>query len=220
MTRGVNETFLETSVGEALTGQRSASAANILQAAAEQDIPLVYVDATHLNGLAKVDIPDAALAYVMEAVENGYGVFVPERMVDFEGDLRVAWWQIDLETGEMIGVGEDGTHQFLVILTEEVRFFDRVVKAIKDFIAFIVAQKLRWYVWRGAAVQTWFYFWLQVEAGIAEGGYSQQAYVDAMQATKDYMQSTTWKHDNAWKHFVQRWEENPWVRWIPPEWVK
>jgi len=110
MTRGVCNTFLESAVGEALTGEQPASAANILQAAQIQRIPLVYVDANRLDVLARADISTQAKAFILDAVQQGYGVIVPERMVDWTGEQAIAWWQLDLETGDMIGVGEDGTH--------------------------------------------------------------------------------------------------------------
>jgi len=117
MTRGVCNTFMESAVGEALTGEYSKSAANVLQAALDQGIPLAYVDADHLDVLARLEISTQARAFIMDAVQQGYGVIVPERMVAWDGGETIAWWQLNLETGEMVGVGENGTHDFIAFAT-------------------------------------------------------------------------------------------------------
>jgi hypothetical protein len=85
MTRGVCNTFLESAVGEALTGELSKSAANVLQAALDQDIPLAYVDADYLDVLARLEISTQAKAFITDAVQQGYGVIVPEQMVAWDG---------------------------------------------------------------------------------------------------------------------------------------
>jgi hypothetical protein len=35
-------------------------------------------------------------------------------MVLWDGEWTTAWWQIDLETGETVGVGEEGMHSSIV----------------------------------------------------------------------------------------------------------
>jgi hypothetical protein len=89
----------------------------LLQAALSQDIPLAYVDADHLDVLAQLEISTQARAFIVDAVQQGYGVIVPERMVAWYGGQTIAWWQLDLETGETVGVGEHGTHDFITFTT-------------------------------------------------------------------------------------------------------
>jgi len=212
MTRGVCDTFLESSVGQALTGERPASAANVLQAAQMQGIPMVYVDKSRLNVLARMEIPTQAKAFILDAMQKGYGVLVPERMVAWAGGQTIAWWQLDLETGEMVGVGQDGTHQFLVQFTAEARLFVTVITVVLAVATLLVA---RYHVWRNAAMITWDYFWRQAVPGVpGEGMTQQQMYEQALRDTKAYMRTT------VWPEFERMWEENPWSQLVPPEWLE
>ena len=115
LTRGMNEAFLEKAVGEQMMGPEvvSKSAAGVLQAANAQGIPLIYVDAEYLEPLAQAQISQQAKARIVDAAMQGYGVLVPEQMVMWNARPAIAWWQLDLNTGEVVGVGEDGTHQFI-----------------------------------------------------------------------------------------------------------
>jgi large repetitive protein len=117
MTRGVNETVLETMILERGLGKSPRSVAVVMEAAKSQHIPLVFVDADHLDALAKTQISDQAKARILTAVKAGNMVIVPQRMVTVEGQPAVGWWQIDPVSGETVGVGEDGTHQALINFT-------------------------------------------------------------------------------------------------------
>jgi hypothetical protein len=188
MTRGVCNTFLESAVGEELTGEWSKSAANVLQAALDQRIPLAYVDAEHLDVLNEVAIPTQAKAFILDTVLRGYAVLVPERMVEWFGEQAIAWWQLDLETGEMVGVGEDGTHFFLIVFAV---FMAAVFLPMILLLLHLVTLLLRLLVWRWAAEETWRYFWREAVAG-AEGGRSQEIYQDALNRTKSHMKKLRW----------------------------
>ncbi len=193
MTRSVCDTFLESAVGEATTGEHSQSAANILQAAQAQGIPLAYVDAEHLDVLARLQLSTQAKAFITDAVQRGYGVLVPERSVAWDDGETIAWWQLDLETGEMVGVGEDGTHQFLVQLTAEVLVLVLTFRVIQMLIDILVARIL---AYRVATVVTWDYFWQTgVPKVIDEEGdvlTQEQIYQKAFQETKEHMRNTIW----------------------------
>jgi hypothetical protein len=184
LTRGFNEAFLEQAVGERLTGQTSKSAASVLQSANAQGVPLVYVDAEHLELLAQVEISTQAKARIMDAAMSGYGVFVPERMVTLNGESAIAWWQLDLKTGEVMGVGEDGTHQFLVIFTAEAMLLVYSIQFARLFVALLA----RYVVWREAAQFTWQYFWNQK----APGAQTVADYTRALTETKALMSNTVW----------------------------
>jgi len=209
MTRGVCDTFLESSVGQALTGEQPASAANILQAARAQSIPLAYVDANRLDVLNRLEISTQAKAFIVDTVQKGYGVLVPERMVAWAGGQAIAWWQLDLETGEMVGVGEDGTHQFLVQFTAEALLFVTVITVVL-FIATLLAA--RYHVWRNAAMITWDYFWRQAVPGVSGAGKTRpEIYEQALRDTKAYMRTT------VWPEFERMWQETPWSVLVPAE---
>lgn len=109
VTRGVHEAVLESLVLEKALGARPLSVATVMEEAAAQGIDLVYVDGA--DDLARAGISGQAKARILAAVQAGYVVLVPGRMVEVEGRPAIAWWQIDPRTGETVGVGEDGTHQ-------------------------------------------------------------------------------------------------------------
>jgi hypothetical protein len=189
------------------------SAARVLQAAHAQGVPLVYVDEGRLHVLARLDISTQAKAFIVDAVQRGYGVLTPERMVDWNGAQTVAWWQLDLETGEMVGVGEDGTHQFLVQFTGEIRVFAITVQMIWMLTKLILARIL---AWRDAATMTWDYFWRKAKAifDASDPGMSpQEVYQKAFEETKRYMRET------AWPAFEEEWENDSPLG-IPPEWLQ
>lgn len=208
-TRGVNDTFIESLVGDELTGQHSASAANILQAAPAQGVPLVYVDAARLDVLNRIEISTQAKAYILDAVQRGYGIFVPERMIQWGDGQTIAWWQLNLETGEMIGVGENGTHQWLVILTGSLRFLVHMIHLFFMIVEFVS----RFYVWHWTAITTWTYFWRQVltEDLPADAAGRQQIYEQALKKTKEYMRNT------VWPQLAQRWEDTGLSNLVPVE---
>jgi len=165
-----------------LRGPRQISAAGVLQAASAQNIPLVYVDAEHLESLAQAQISTQAKARIVDAAMQGYGVLVPERMVTWDGQPAIAWWQLDLKTGEVVDVNEDGTHQFLVIFTAEAK----VLIAVALIAAVLIARIVTWH-W--AVTSTWTYFW-QTTARLQRSGMRGDAlYLASLAETKKHMKS-------------------------------
>jgi hypothetical protein len=217
MTRSVCDTFLESAVGEALLGAGTRpdgtrntqhairSAANVLQAAQAQSIPLTYVDQSRLDVLARLEISTQAKAFVMDAVQKGYGVLVPERMVDWNGGQAVAWWQLDLETGEMVGVGEDGTHASLITTPLKVI----AALAAFDVVLWITAWLVsRWRAWTDATMAMWDYFWRRSMDEVPDKGQPQEIYREALEETKRYMRS------EAWEQFKEQWWGLPPASWL------
>lgn len=193
LTRGITEKFLEQQVGEGLIdtdgGTRVYSVAGILQAAVDQGIPLVAVDADHLDVLARTDISEEAQARIVQAVQQGDTVLVPKRMVQYNGAETVAWWQIDPETGETVGVGENGTHQFLVTLPAAIKLFVIVITIV------LIVVLCRYVMWDRAAEATWAYFFQHGAPG-EQNADLQQNYQEAWKAAKQYMSEVS-----AWNVF-------------------
>ncbi|MBN2004438.1 MAG: PKD domain-containing protein [Anaerolineae bacterium] len=175
MTRGMTEKFLEKQVGEDLVdvdgGARVQSVAGILQAAVAQGIPLIRVDADHLDALARAELSEEAKARIVKAVQQGYTVLVPKRMAQVNGEAAVAWWQIDPATGETLGVGEDGSHQFIVKLIGFVLLLVIVISLV-----FLLSRCVRY----SRAEALWGYFWFEQTAQdgwpLPQNGESLQAY--------------------------------------------
>jgi hypothetical protein len=195
----MNEAFLEKDVGDELAGQEGQSAAGVLQAATAQGVPLMYVDAEHLKPLADAPLSDEAKARIVQAVLQEYRILVPERMVTWNGEQTIAWWQIDSESSEAVGVGEDGTHQFLVIFTAEAK----LLMLHAQFTPNLIKLVLRRAVWKAAAELTWDYFWrealgqvkspTQCTEPVCKGEAQHlEAYQNAYKLTKSYMHDTVW----------------------------
>jgi len=232
MTRSVADTFLESAVGESLTGAGGdtqyairdtqyaiRSAANVLRAAQAQSIPLIYADARHLEALAKADISTQAKAFIVDAAQQGYGVLVPGRMVNG----TVAWWQVDLQTGEMIGVGEDGTHFSMVQGAFEAMVLADVSKTFLWLVEVLI-ERTRHLVYEQARAMTWFYFW---RAGMADLGCEgadlaqcagvtpEDVYQEALKDTKSFMATVVWPEFKMWLT-----EETDLFILVPPEEVR
>jgi transglutaminase-like putative cysteine protease len=193
LTRGMNEAFLEKMVGEQMTGQPVKSGAGVLQAANVQGILLVYVDAEHLESLALAQISQQAKARIVDAAMQGYGILVPEKMVTWNGELAIAWWQVDRTTGEVIDVSEDGTHSMLII---GAGLFEFMIYMTMLFF-YIRIMFDRFQLWREAAQFTWDYYW---QVAVAKQNpqdplnprSSAKAYSKALLDTKTLMNGTVW----------------------------
>lgn len=96
--------------------RRGAQPVKVLQAAkaravrldvlrGEQDIP---------TRLEPLPLSTEAKARIADALRSGHVVNVPVEMVLVDGRPSIGWWQIDLRTGELVVVGEDGGNQNLV----------------------------------------------------------------------------------------------------------
>ena len=157
LTRGMNEAFLEKRIGEQMTGEIGQSGAGVLQAAAAAEhIPLMYVDMANLEPLAKAPISQQAKARIVDAVTQGNSVLVPERMVMWNGQSTIAWWQVDLKTGEATDVSENGTHQFIVQFIGTALLFMGIMAILSGCSITPPVDKA------APAVLTWQHFWQEV----------------------------------------------------------
>ncbi len=111
--RGVSESLAEQ---EALTNldpdPNGMGAASIVQAAMDEGIPLTAISSRNLSNLDSLDISAEAKGRITSAIMAGKSVVVPTRSVDLSGMKAIAWYEVNPTTGETIGVGEDGEHQF------------------------------------------------------------------------------------------------------------
>ena len=115
LTRGVFENLSERDTVAALstTGQAPTvdNTYDVFVAAAAQNIPLVDVTEANLSILQNLDISADAKARITTDVQSGFGVVVPDQSVLLNGSPTIAWAEINLSTGEYIGVDADGGHE-------------------------------------------------------------------------------------------------------------
>ena len=114
MTKGFAESALEAEVLTQATNQPAVSTARVFKAAGEQGIPAVLINEFRLPGLEALDVSEEAKARVAEAVRQGRLVLIPERSVDLDGQSVVGWWELDPQTGETVGVMENGLHNAFI----------------------------------------------------------------------------------------------------------
>lgn len=127
--QGMLDTVLEDSVLEEMTGATAVSAVDVLQAARQTGIALRLITVQTLDKLVELPISSEAKARIGETVEQGRVVLVPERMVMLEGKQTIAWWDIDPQSGQMIGVNENGWHG-----TEEISYLENFLVVSVGFL--------------------------------------------------------------------------------------
>lgn len=87
----------------------------VFERAAIEDVPLRYLSTASLMSLENdVEASPEALDRISTALSRGLLVIVPARPVQIDGDFVTAWYEYDPETGETIGVTEDGSHGGIV----------------------------------------------------------------------------------------------------------
>ncbi|MGE3818073.1 MAG: Ig-like domain repeat protein [Isosphaeraceae bacterium] len=115
--RGIAESVLEGEVMRAFVSRLNAGqttvgiildVGTIFTAARAQGIAPVLIRPDNPGVLQGLALSDQAKARITSALDRGQDVIVPSRMVDVDGVTTVAWYEIDPNTGEAIGVGEDG----------------------------------------------------------------------------------------------------------------
>ncbi|QEH35411.1 Ubp3 associated protein Bre5 [Aquisphaera giovannonii] len=86
----------------------------VFAAAKAQGIPLVSLTPDNPGALDSLNIPADPKALIAAALQAGRDVIVPSQPVTVNGVGRLAWYEIDLSTGETTGVLQDGSHGSIV----------------------------------------------------------------------------------------------------------
>lgn len=135
-TRGMFDNMTERDVVAALAPSGQArqvdNTFDVFQAAVAQGIGFTAISSANLADLSRLDIPGDARARITTDVNQGFGVVVPDRAVMLNGTPTIAWAEINLATGEYIGVDANGGHQgafeFLALAGEQLEFQLQVIK--------------------------------------------------------------------------------------------
>jgi uncharacterized membrane protein len=95
---------------------------DVFEAAAAQGTGFTAITGGTIGALQGLAIPAEAKARITADVQNGFGVLVPNHTVTINGVATTAWLEVDQQTGESIGVTQDGGHQgafeFLALSSE------------------------------------------------------------------------------------------------------
>jgi uncharacterized membrane protein/transglutaminase-like putative cysteine protease len=135
-TRGMLENLTERDVVAALAPAGQApqvdNTFDVFQAAAAQGIGFTDIAQANLGALDALNLPADARARITADVMNGFGVIVPDQSVMLNGAPTIAWAEINLATGEYIGVDANGGHQgafeFLALVGEGLEMQVQVIK--------------------------------------------------------------------------------------------
>jgi transglutaminase-like putative cysteine protease len=106
--------LLDSALEESAAGLGATSALAIMTQALEQTgSELRVLAAENLSALSSLEIPVEAKARISQAVTTGRLVLVPTRPVELNGQERVAWLEVNLDSGASIAVLDNGAHASL-----------------------------------------------------------------------------------------------------------
>lgn len=109
--RGVMESILEGNLLALLTGKKALTTALLMQEAAQQNIPIRMYSSLEKGSLEDMDMPDHVRQKALAVVDSGRVIIIPEKEVEWDGEGRWGWWNVDPGTWETIGVLDTGLHQ-------------------------------------------------------------------------------------------------------------
>ncbi len=110
--RGMQESVLEAALIAKWTGRPAVSTASLMAEASRQRVRLLTVSGADRSALAEAEgLPPVARARIETTLAAGRDVIVPARAVPIAGRPSWGWWDIDPDSGAVIGVMESGQHQ-------------------------------------------------------------------------------------------------------------
>lgn len=130
--RGVWDTSVEAIPVRSISANilRSANAIDVLHSAVAQDIDFHVIKPQQLSVLEQIDWPMEATVSMRDDLANGYAIVVPSRLP--QGSAMLAWWRINPETGESLGITADGYGQEIAeYLVDMVMTYHGLVTAVK-----------------------------------------------------------------------------------------
>jgi hypothetical protein len=111
--RGMMSSTIEGRVVAQATGREPATTSALMEKAREQGVPLVALarrsEVYRLGGLTR---PGQQL--ILEALQRGRHVVVPEKKLLLAGRERTGFWELDPLSGAAVGVMDDGLRQAMV----------------------------------------------------------------------------------------------------------
>jgi uncharacterized repeat protein (TIGR01451 family) len=117
--RGIMENVVETNVfpdASSVNGvqlESRVSTTTVFAAAQAQGITITTITPDELAQLDQLAIDPTSKARIASALLAGKDVIVPSQDVTIGGQATNAWFELNPQTGETVGVGEDGAHQGL-----------------------------------------------------------------------------------------------------------
>ena len=136
LSRGVWDTALEAVPAKALRleSTSSASTAQAFKLALKQSVPLKVLAPGTRAAHDAFDLDGPAANFLQQDLDRGYAVVVPARVPD--GSALPAWWRVNPNTGEALGMTGDGYGQEMLEYVESMimtyRGLGDAVNALKE----------------------------------------------------------------------------------------
>lgn len=111
--RGLQNTILEGAVVGRATGMAApVTTAVLMIQAATDSTPLLAIGPANADDIGRLDaLPTYCADLINETLALGHEVIVPQQAANLAGRKLWGWWQVNTDTGEIVGVMEDGQHQ-------------------------------------------------------------------------------------------------------------
>jgi len=108
--RGVTDNVAEGQALNTIGGTSAVTTLGIFNAANQQGIDMVTIGGGNLTSLAGLNISSDAKARISAAAQQGLVVFVPASTVLLDGQQTIGWYEYDPQSGQLVGVLENGDH--------------------------------------------------------------------------------------------------------------
>ena len=108
--------LLDTGVETALAGAATGGTATVVRRSDDRHlaqnagIPFVTLYSGNRALLDTLNISADAKVLIGQALDQGNMVIVPTQAVEIDGVMRIGWYETNLQTGDTIGVLDDGSH--------------------------------------------------------------------------------------------------------------
>jgi hypothetical protein len=97
--------------------QASVSTIGLFERAMDEQVPILILPRD--VGQLQQAPPDALARLREETAAADVVVLAPQRAVNIAGQERLAWWRIDLRSGDTVAVTDDGLHQEYILVHRE-----------------------------------------------------------------------------------------------------
>ena len=109
---GLAQSALEDELMQRWHGKAPKSVNRIFDQARRDSVPLVRITQENIAVLGALPISDKAKTRIAQRLEEGppYLIVVPARMIVIDGEPMIGWYEMDMLSGEVVDVNEDGFH--------------------------------------------------------------------------------------------------------------
>ena len=116
--QGILDTLVE--AHEMAAGETVENTALLFRQSRSQGIKWLFVQGLDDPNWKRVRVSAGARVSLENDLSRGFDVLVPEKEISMDGKPRFAWWRLNPETGNFLGLGEKGSGQAMTEYAEKV----------------------------------------------------------------------------------------------------